>query len=137
MLDILMAAAALARPAAHSETLSYRDRAIDLHYRAHVELRTEARGVHAPTRGHERSCHWQAQLIVERRLGDGAFATRLPVAKKANGTLHGPCHDDSRHVQQAAGRALGDINHALREAARQDRPTVLAEIEAAHPRSTQ
>ncbi|WCT76539.1 hypothetical protein [Novosphingobium humi] len=137
MLELIMAATALAATATHSETLSYRNSAIDLHYRAHVELHTEAIGLHAPTRGHERACHWQARLIFERRLGDGAFATRLPVVKKANGTLHGPCHDDSRHVQQAAHRALGDLDHALREAARQDRPTVLAEIEAAHPRSTQ
>ncbi|MBB3953309.1 hypothetical protein [Novosphingobium sediminicola] len=136
MLHVLLAAA-LAGTATHSETLSYREKAIELHYNAHIELRTVAMGVHAPTRGHERSCHWQARLIVERRLGDGAFISRLPVVKKANGSLYGPCHADNRHVKQAANRALGDLDLALREAARQDRLVVLAEIEATHSRSTQ
>lgn len=137
MLEVIMAAAALTATAAHTETLSHRDRAIDLHYRAQIELSTMTKGAHVPTRGLERACHWEARVIVERQRADGALAQRLPVAREANGTTHGACHKDNIHVQRVAARALGDLNHALREAALADRPTVLAEMEAAHPRSTQ
>lgn len=136
-MTLLLMAAALAATS-HTETLSWREKAIDLHYTAHIEVQTRAAGAHAPTRSMERSCHWQAKLIIERQT-EAALSRphRLPVTKRADGVLHGPCHQDSPQVLRAAAKALGDLNTPLREAARHDSAALLAEWDASHARATQ
>lgn len=136
-MTLLLIAAAMAAAATHSETLTFRDRTIGIDYHAHVELHTSPTGAHVPSRGMERSCQWRAHLIVERHLGDGTPPRRLPIAKQARGIMQGACHPENPHMAQAARRALGDITLALRDVARQDSTAMLAEMEAAHPRSTQ
>jgi hypothetical protein len=92
----------MASSAVHSETITYREQPIDLHYSASVVINTQPKGVHAPLRGMERSCHWNAKLIIERRIGASASPLRrLPVAKQVSGTAHGPCHSDSSQVKRA------------------------------------
>lgn len=136
-MNLLFLAAAMASSAVHSETITHREQPIDLHYNASVVISTQPKGVHAPLRGMERTCHWNAKLIIERRIGSAASPLRrLPVTKQVSGTAHGPCHADSSQVKRAADQALGDLSIALREAARHDSTLVLAEMEAAHPRAT-
>jgi hypothetical protein len=123
-------------PLAHVAMVEHRGTAFRVSYEPVVQLRTRTIGLAAGTRMSTQQCRWSATVTVKRKLnqaqGDGdALATVLPGSRTLSGTRPGSCEQNRAALDAARIAARPVVKEQLAQAARGDRPTLLADIDTA------
>lgn len=128
---IAIAIATLLSGTAATHTVEHRGQRYDVAHRAQVETRAKTVGAATGSKPGIQRCRWTATVRVERTIARGGAeaATLLPGARMVEGDTHGACAGQTAAVRDARVDAAAAQMVA---AARADRNTTLAAIEAAH-----
>lgn len=133
----LTAILAAANPAlGHEATLDHGGTSYQVSYEPLVQARTKTVGTSMGTRPSTERCRWTIAVQVERRIGQAGkeqpLSRILPAAHEIEGEAIGSCRQARQSIAAAQRDRHDDIQRYVVNVAAQDRPAVLAEIDAAH-----
>jgi hypothetical protein len=131
MIAIAIATLLSANLATHQAQIEHRGQRYDVAHRAHVETSARTVGAATGSKPGIQRCRWTATVRVERTISrnGAASATLLPAWRTVEGDRHGACNGGAVAVQDARVR---EAAAEMVAAAREDRATTLAAIDAAH-----
>lgn len=115
----------------HSVQIDHRGAPVRAEYSARADIQTRTVGAHTPNRVDGRRCMWTATLSVDRRLlHTPALARTIATDRTVSGSQAGPCPTNRQAIERdVAARADIGQDH-LASIAAQDRPALLAELDA-------
>ncbi|MET0270856.1 MAG: hypothetical protein ABW173_10540, partial [Sphingomonas sp.] len=117
----------------HHVDLDHGARTVRVSYHGDVTVRQKQVGMSLPGRQGTARCVWQAEMQVERRIAGAPAGGVRPVngGPAASGSRHGDCTAMRKAIAKEVAAATPDMHQALAEAARRDRPQLLADLDGA------
>lgn len=117
----------------HHVDVPHGARTVRVSYHGDVTVRHKQVGMSLAGRQGTARCVWQAEMRVERRIAGAPAGGIRPVESgpAASGSRHGDCTAMRKAIAQEVAAAAPDMNRALADAARMDRPQLLADLDGA------
>ncbi|PTD16958.1 hypothetical protein CV103_18125 [Sphingomonas fennica] len=121
-------------PITHQVTVEHAGKPVAVTYDAEVVTRMKTVGTTPPPRPSSERCRWKASVTVIRQVhsASGASLNRtLPEVKEISGQRPGTCMAGRKAIMAELDGKIERVREHLRATAEADRPTLLADIDAA------
>lgn len=132
-----LAMTAPVEPVVHDITVEHAGVPLEISYRADMDTRAKAVKVVLPNRVTTDQCRWVADVTVEREItrkgATPALTRTLEASKTIRGMRQGHCNSSvvREQVAEAVSNQAEAVKRHLVAVAEQDRPQLIADLEAA------